>query len=155
MLIMHLVIYPSDMVRKECFKCNISKPLTDFYKHSKMSDGRVGKCKECNKIDVTVNRNKNIEKVRAYDRVRGNRQDKTYMDNYKNNNPKKTKARNMVGNAVRDGKLVKDYFCSKCGRDDCRIYGHHDDYAKPLDVRWLCQACHKQWHAKHGEGLNG
>lgn len=36
---------------KNCFKCDIEKPLTDFYKHPGTTDGRLGKCKECTKID--------------------------------------------------------------------------------------------------------
>ena len=40
---------------KKCFKCNLEKPLTEFYKHSKMSDGHVNKCKICNKKDVSEN----------------------------------------------------------------------------------------------------
>ena len=37
---------------KVCFKCNIEKPITDFYKHKKMFDGHLGKCKDCTKIDT-------------------------------------------------------------------------------------------------------
>jgi hypothetical protein len=31
---------------------------------------------------------------------------------------------------------------------------HHDDYAQPLVVRWLCRSHHRQWHVEHGPGLN-
>jgi hypothetical protein len=36
---------------KICFKCNTEKPLSDYYKHKKMGDGHLGKCKECTKKD--------------------------------------------------------------------------------------------------------
>ena len=139
---------------KKCFKCGERKPLDAFYKHPQMADGRVNKCKECNRRDVKENRKTRIDYYRAYDRERGNRQTSEYRRRYNQDNPIKYGARTIVGNAVRDGRLTKPDQCSKC-KDMTRLHGHHDDYAKPLEVRWLCAACHHQWHAKHGEALNG
>jgi hypothetical protein len=137
---------------KKCFKCGDIKPINEYYRHPKMADGHVGKCKECNKIDVRKNRESKAEYYRAYDRARGNRLPLGYNREYIARYPNKYKAHSMVGNAVRDGKLFREP-CSECGLDE-NIHAHHDDYAKPLNVRWLCAAHHHQWHKKHGEGLN-
>jgi hypothetical protein len=140
---------------KKCFKCGEEKEFSEFYTHAKMTDGHLSKCKKCTCIDSTINRNRNVEKIRAYDRRRGNRQSSSYYVFYKVLNSKKKKASGRVNNAVRDGKIEKKTSCENCGSDGGgRIYGHHNDYDKPLEVVWLCQACHCQWHAKNGEGLN-
>jgi hypothetical protein len=45
--------------------------------------------------------------------------------------------------AIRSGKLVRG-LCEVCGA--AKPEAHHDDYSKPLDVRWLCSKHHKQLH---------
>lgn len=55
----------------------------------------------------------------------------------------KIRAREKVRAAVRYGKLKRDA-CEKCGRKD--THGHHDDYSKPLEVRWLCPVHHGEEH---------
>jgi len=136
---------------KECFKCGETKPLTDFYKHKQMKDGRVNKCKICNKKDVAEHRIDNIDKIRQYDRDRGSRLPQGYQKEWRDKNPNKYRAHNLVNNNIRSGNLHSQP-CVICGAE--KTVAHHDDYSKPLNVRWMCQVHHKQWHAKNGEGKN-
>jgi len=49
-----------------------------------------------------------------------------------------------VFRALKNGKLVKKP-CEVCGAIN-RIEAHHEDYSKPLEVRWLCMKHHKMEH---------
>lgn len=53
------------------------------------------------------------------------------------------KARGDANHAIRDGLLVRKP-CEVCGAR--KVEAHHDDYAKPLDVRWLCKLHHTELH---------
>lgn len=55
------------MESKNCFKCGKIKPLTAFYKHPQMADGRVNKCKECNKAENRKNFWSKRQEKREYD----------------------------------------------------------------------------------------
>ena len=98
------------------------------------------------------NRKDKVEYYREYDKERGNRQDPTYLKEYREKYPKKYAAHILVNNYLRSGKLDKKN-CEVCLSED--TVAHHDDYDFPLDIRWLCQAHHVQWHKKNGPGLNG
>lgn len=138
---------------KKCFKCGAEKERSEFYRHKQMADGLLGKCKECAKKDVRKQRVDNGEYVRAYDRARGNRLTDEYIRQYSKKNPRKIAAIAAVSRAKRKGVLIKQP-CEVCGTTQ-NIHAHHDDYAKPLDVRWLCAMHHRRWHAEHGESPNG
>lgn len=61
---------------------------------------------------------------------------------WRERNPERRKAQVAVGNALRDGRLVKGP-CAHEG-DDCKgkIEAHHEDYARPLEVVWVCVKHH-------------
>lgn len=56
--------------------------------------------------------------------------------------------------AIKKGILIPES-CESCGATgtmkDGRntVQAHHDDYNKPLEVRWLCQRCHHEWHKEN------
>jgi len=142
---------------KVCFKCGTELPLASFYKHPRMKDGRLNKCKACTKSDSTNHRNANLDRVREYDRERAKSPERraaltAQAKRFRALNRAKYLAHNAVNNAVRDGRLIKPAECSQCG-DMTKIHGHHDDYSKPLKVRWLCAVCHSAWHKQNGEGI--
>lgn len=127
---------------------------------------RDSKCKECRKILIRHYRAENIDKIREYDRERGKTpkridKHKRYIRTeggraaksrgqkaYEQREPIRYKAQYTFGNAVRDGKIRRECICEECLGFD-KVEGHHDDYRFPLEVRWLCEECHKDWHRKH------
>lgn len=134
---------------KECFKCNILKPLGEFYKHRMMKDGHLNKCIECAKIDENIRRKNNIEAIRAYDRERGRLPHRLILSV---DITKRLRARitgytmshSAVARAVKNGVLIRKP-CCMCG--SIMSVAHHDDYSMPLDVMWLCTIHHKSRHS--------
>lgn len=136
------------IMEKTCFKCSVVKPLSQFYKHPRMADGHLNKCKECTKSDVLIHRLENIDRIRQYDRDRGKRPERIKAGVeinriWRAEDERRQKAHNAVYSAVKSGKLIRQ-LCCRCGNE--KTLAHHEDYDKPLDVMWLCQPCHKQRH---------
>lgn len=160
------------MEKKTCFVCGGEKPLNEFHRHKRMRDGRLNKCKECVRAYVRQHYKENPEYYSEYERKRANlphriearkryaqtpagkAAHKRARQKHKRLNPIKHGAATIVGNAVRDGKLIRPRRCESCDAL-AKLHGHHDDYAQPLVVRWLCITCHTAWHKENGEGLNG
>jgi hypothetical protein len=63
------------------------------------------------------------------------------------------RANSMVFEAILRGDLVRQP-CEACKVPGSHAEAHHDDYSKPLDVRWLCKGCHKRHHLQFGAGKN-
>jgi hypothetical protein len=65
--------------------------------------------------------------------------------------PERRDAAVAVRRAVKSGELMRPEACSHCGVT-CTPHAHHDDYGKPLDVRWLCVRCHRRHHSPNWKG---
>lgn len=65
---------------------------------------------------------------------------------YRGGKRHKNSAAAAVRRAIVKGKLMRAS-CEICGADD--VVAHHDDYAEPLIVRWLCHSHHHEWHQKN------
>jgi len=79
-------------------------------------------------------------------------------DNHFNRNGYTTgqrRAGHLVEKAIKKGIIQRKTHCENCGSintfSDGRagVQAHHNDYNKPLEVIWLCQKCHYEWHKKN------
>jgi hypothetical protein len=150
----------------ECVRCLEAKNDADFYANDRT-------CKICRCAKVRYNRAKKLDYYTEYDKKRamlphrvearseyqktdaGKASMKRARGKWQGENGGKRAAHVILGNAVRDRRIEKPESCSRCESTGRRIHGHHDDYAYPLQVRWLCSPCHNIWHKEYGEGLNG
>jgi hypothetical protein len=129
---------------KVCFKCEAELPIVNFYKHPRMTDGHLGKCKACTRYDVRENRKHRAEYYREYDRQRSKLPERiAAIAASGRKDVIKRKARIALQNAVARGK-VKRQPCEQCGNP--KSDAHHPDYTKPLDVMWLCRKHHMTLH---------
>ena len=71
-----------------------------------------------------------------------------YSRDYKKNNREKCNCREQLRYWIAKGVVQRPDNCQNCGKSVFRIEAHHEDYSKPLEVKWLCQKCHLQLHHK-------
>ena len=129
------------MVNKPCRDCGIARGMVLF---------RPGRniCRACDSKQAVAYAKKYPERKRVSNRrylktVAGRaamqRKGRRRASRY----PEKRRANFTVQTAIRNGTLVQQP-CEQC--EDSPTHAHHDDYFKPLQVRWLCAPCHRQEH---------
>ncbi len=70
---------------------------------------------------------------------------------YREKNRDKRRAYDALHAAIHREEIIRPTACESCGRRPIgTIHGHHADYTKPLEVRWLCELCHRRLHIEHG-----
>lgn len=154
--------------RKRCSICQEVKPVDEFHRASDKKSGRKSRCKDCDNAANKKWRQAKSDHLRAsyrrrYAKDKGARQQRWREENREHVAAReaarrqrefgKARAREIARNAIRRGDLRRPKVCDECGskgqptRDGrSPIQVHHDDYSKPLDVRWLCTACHRKQH---------
>ena len=149
-----------------CKVCGVTSDAAEFYASLNT------RCKECHKAKVRENREAKADYYRTYDayryqndpkvrqrhkRYRSTDAGKSSMaearGKWLQNNEEKRACHAIVRNAIKYGRLIKPNACECCGATNCRIEGHHHDYAKPLDVKWVCRSCHMEIHRQEDAGL--
>lgn len=147
---------------KFCRKCQTTKSLSLFGIDRRREDGTALNCKECT-ARLCRERNRGNEKVLA--RYRKRNADEEYkalrkeiqqrpevklrnaeqQRRWRSVNKHKRHAHSVVAWAIKKGRLLKQP-CEVCGGD---AEAHHDDYSKPLEVRWLCPLHHAREHSPY------
>lgn len=117
---------------RKCGTCHRVLPTAHFpYRPSQKKSFSL-RCKDCHNLMAALASSSLAEKTLINKRWRGL-------------NRAKYLAHKAVENAVRRGKLTRGA-CSRCGSPNAQA--HHADYSKPLEVDWLCSACHMRHHAE-------
>lgn len=155
------------MIKKQCTKCKSVLPFSEFHKWKYGKDGYKSCCKKCNTKDVTSyqktprGRQIHLRNSCKYERTeKGKRNKKRYVGSDKGcimvkersrknreRFPEKCRARDVLNNAVKSGKIKAPSNCIVCSKRR-KLHGHHDDYDNPLEVRWMCQKCHDTEHGR-------
>lgn len=139
---------------KYCPTCKQNKDESEFYKSKQTTSGLKSQCKPCHIEGSIRTRNEDLKrdcnrsymrKARADNPEKFRKRERIFSS--KRPHSKKSEARYQLNLAVKRGDIEKPVICEICSMNKF-IHGHHDNYSKPLDVRWLCTECHGLEHRK-------
>lgn len=116
--------------RGQCVACKVAQNLA--YRQRRRAEGRpVGRPAK----PLRVPKLSEAERARLRQDFR-----KRYAD------PEKRRlhqVRSLTRHAIARGDLLRQP-CEVCGAE--QVEAHHDDYSRPLEVRWLCPVHHREHH---------
>ena len=140
-------LLPDTVKSKICTDCRKRRPIAEFSPRYGVRRARCARCsakyEQRRRTDPVWSsrfkiaerkRNRTLER-RTYDKTRKLGQSTLIR-----------RAHYAVNNALTRDKLKRKP-CEVCGNK--KSQAHHDDYSKPLVVRWLCQVHHSEHHRKY------
>lgn len=146
------------MKTKNCYMCKKKRSLRMFYSSKHTTTGLRSECKNCSKDynqRPEVKKSKALQSRRSYttekSRIREAQPKTKAMRKRIHQRRKHTVnfiSRQITFLAVKAG-IIKRTPCEVCGAK--KVQGHHDNYYKPLEVRWLCPKHHGEFHRKYQE----
>jgi len=139
---------------KRCCRCARLRPLVEFSANHKAIDRKQSQCKECaNKLKRDWRKNNPQQSLMTHTRWRRKNPKlrALYASRWRQRNPEKRRAHRLVAFAVRRGQFARPSYCEDC-KQERMLNAHHDNYNKPLEVRWLCPKCHVQAHSLEFKG---
>lgn len=104
---------------KLCRGCGMVRNILEFHKSKRSGDGHTTYCSSCRSV-------KTLTSAESF----------------------KRKAQHAVSVELMMGRIKNPGKCSSCEAITDVLDAHHEDYSKPLDIRWLCKPCHTQYHTK-------
>ncbi len=143
-------VYENGIAYWKCSKCGKWLPEDSYFHDKRTLNKLTVQCKTCH-MQTSI-RTRNVENKRKINREYMRRARNTNLDKFRVReviqgakqrikNKIHIECRRILNCAVISGKVIKPSNCSECGRIR-KITAHHDDYSKPLEVRWLCHECH-------------
>lgn len=123
-----------DSERKSCPRCGQHKLLSAFAPNPARPRGVNAYCRPCHRAYMKTAQQRSRRRPRPVEQRRRRLYGKHAI------------AARMVQGAIQLGILTRQP-CETCGTTE-HVHAHHDDYMKPLDVRWLCRTHHNHAHGK-------
>ena len=136
-----------------CKHCNKEKSVKSFSWNNKKMGWRSHTCLDCYNQQQRDKRERYPERYKEARKRYYKKNRQIILDkiaSYREQNSIKRYAQKIVEYAVKRGDIKKKT-CEICGGKETEA--HHDDYSKPLNIKWVCRKCHRRIHGKYAKKI--